>query len=726
MRADGSPQTNSTPAFGKADLSNCEREQIHLAGAIQPHGALLALDAETLQVRQASSNAMAFLDLPREPLGEHVAALPGDVADQIAPWLDRELSGIPVAVRCRVGLSRGHYDCLLHRAHARIIVLEFERAERSELRSGTLRDALERIAQASSLTALSENTAKIFRQLTGYDRVMIYRFDEAGHGEVFAESRVDELEPLLGNRYPASDIPQIARKLYERNRVRLLSDVHSEQVPLVPPRNPVTDAELDMSLCTLRSMSPIHVQYLRNMGVSGTLVASLMVGGRLWGLISCHHYEPRFVDYEMRAQCELLAEAVSTRIAALDSFVQARAELSVRRIEQHMRAATRQHGDWRAALFDSAEPLLWPLGAAGAAMLFEGQVHTVGEVPATEHLRDLAAWLDTRPRAAIYSTASLGAEEARFGALSPILCGLLAAPISRTPGEYLLWVRPERVRTEVWGGNPNEPVIVGDDPADLSPRRSFAKWHELVRGTADPWSEADLTAANLIAGSVADVINQFRSVRALIVRDQLEELHSQVRGAEQPILICDAEGNVLLVNHAMLQLLPSPDDPPQHLLELAAPFIDHDAARACLDALLRARQPWHAEVECQARDGDALPLLVRADPVISPRQKLLGFVVLFTDISVQKNAERARARFQERIIDRSALSRLRLTNEGDAQFRKLMSVIVDNAQLAALEITDGLNPQRMPGMLDGVQASVARSTELLEILLRHASRSARS
>ncbi|MEQ8234362.1 MAG: GAF domain-containing protein [Gammaproteobacteria bacterium] len=724
MKAEDLPGASSTPAFGAADLSNCEREPIHLAGAIQPHGALLVLDAQTLGVVQASTNAAGFLDLGRDPIGEHVAALPGDVADRIAPYLDRVPASIPVAVSCRAGIRRGAFDCLVHRPHEQLVVLEFERAERSQPISGLLGEALERIAQAPSLPALSDTAGEIFKTLTGYDRVMIYRFDEAGHGEVFAESREPELEPLLGNRYPASDIPQIARRLYERNRVRLLSDVHSEQVPLVPVINPVTGADLDMSLCTLRSMSPIHVQYLRNMGVSGTLVASLMVGGRLWGLVSCHHYSPRCVDYDLRTQCELLAEAVSTRVTALESFAQARAELAVRRIEQHMRAATRQHGDWRAALFDSAEPLLWPLGAAGAALLFEGQVHTVGEVPATEHLREIAAWLDNRPRSTIYATAALGSEEPRFAELAPILCGLLAAPVSRTPGEYLMWMRPERVRTVVWGGNPHEAVIVGDDPADLSPRRSFAKWHELVRGTADAWSDTDETAANLIAGSVADVVSQFRSVRALIVRDQLDSLQAQVGDAEQPVLISDAAGRVLLLNEAMAQLLGPAADTPTHLLDIAAAFADRGAARACLDTLLTARQPWHAEVAFAAGTSETLPLLVRADPVISPRQKLLGFVVLLTDVSVQKNAERARARFQERIIDRDRLSRLRLTADADAQFRKLMAAIVDNAQLAALEITDGLNPARMPQMLDGVQSSVERSTELLEILLRHNARQA--
>ncbi|WP_431204542.1 GAF domain-containing protein [Bradyrhizobium betae] len=163
---------------------------------------------------------------------------------------------------------------------------------------------------------MCEEAATLFQDRTGYDRVMVYRFDDEGHGEVFSERRKPELEAYLGNRYPATDIPQMARRLYERTRVRVLVDVNYQPVPLQPRLSPITGRDLDMSLCFLRSMSPIHLQYLKNMGVGATLVISLVVGGKLWGLVACHHYEPRFIHFELRAVCELLAEAIATRIAA--------------------------------------------------------------------------------------------------------------------------------------------------------------------------------------------------------------------------------------------------------------------------------------------------------------------------------------------------------------------------------------------------------------------------
>ena len=325
-----------TPAFGQADLSNCEREQIHFAGSIQPHGALLLVHEPDYVVAQASANAAEFLGLDGDVLGRRIGDLEGDLLDRIAPHLDEPLHAIPIAIRCRVGGAGTEFDCLLHRPADGGLIIELERAGSPVDLSKHVELALKKIPTCATLRELCDEAARILRDLTGYDRVMVYRFDDQGHGEVFSEERREELESFLGNRYPASDIPQIARQLYVRNRVRVLVDVAYEPMPLIPRLCPLTGRDLDMSLCFLRSMSPIHIQYLKNMGVDATLVVSLVVGGQLWGLVACHHYVPKFVHYEVRTVCELLAETISTRIAALESFTQAQAEISVRRLEQRM------------------------------------------------------------------------------------------------------------------------------------------------------------------------------------------------------------------------------------------------------------------------------------------------------------------------------------------------------------------------------------------------------
>jgi two-component system, chemotaxis family, sensor kinase Cph1 len=712
-----------SPAFGTANLSNCEREQIHLAASIQPHGALLVARESDYVIVQASANASAFLGTADDVVGKPLHALAGNLWERARPYANARLEAIPAAVRCHFGDRSKPFNGLLHHCPGGGLVVELEVAGPVINFSTSVERALQTVLASASLQGLCDECAEIFRELTGYDRVMVYRFDDEGHGEVLSENKRPELEPFLGNRYPSSDIPQIARRLYERNRVRLLVDIDYTPVPLIPRFSPITGEDLDMSLCFLRSVSPIHVQYLKNMGVGATLVVSLMVGGRLWGLISCHHYSPRSLHFEMRAVCELLAEVVGTRIAALESFLKGQGELSVRRLEQRMIESVSREGDWRSALFDSARSLLLPLGASGAALLFEGQIMTTGEVPGTEQIREIGKWLQSRLVDGVFSTSSLGAVEPSFAPLTGVASGIVSTRVSGEPGELLIWFRNERVRTVTWGGNPFKPMAVGEDPLELSPRRSFAKWHQVVEGTADPWTAAELTAARLIGASVSDVILQFRSVRILIGQDQLEQVLRQVRSSDQQVVVANAEGRILETNAAFDSLLRTDNRAPRHLDEIAMYFRDSDEIRRRLRALTQNRQSWRGEVQLENATGETKPLLVRADVVFSSPERVLGFVLMFTDLSERKAAEAARRRFQEGILQSNRKLTNRIDSQADLVFQNLMSTVIENAQLAALEITDGTNTSEMPGLLESVRNSVARTAEVLEHLSIDSARS---
>jgi two-component system, chemotaxis family, sensor kinase Cph1 len=480
---------------------------------------------------------------------------------------------------------------------------------------------------------------------------------------------------------------------------------------------------LDMSLCFTRSMSPIHIQYLKNMGVCATLVVSLLVGGRLWGLVACHHYQPRFIHYELRAVCELIAEVVSTRIAALESFAQSQAELAVRRLEHRMIEAISRDGDWRSALFDSAQSILGPVGAGGAALLLEDQVMTAGEVPSTESLREIGRWLDRKglqgPGPGMYATASLANDEPAFAPLIGVASGLVATPVSNQPGDYLVWFRPEQVRTVTWGGNPFKPVIIGNSPADLSPRRSFAQWHQVVEGTSEPWTAAALTTARLIGDTVTDVVVQFRAVRMLIAQHQLDVVRRQVQRSEQAVIVADAETRLLMTSASFEALLPPEHPPLERLEDLPRLFGSPMKVLRRLHELVQRGQTWRGEAELIAAGGGARPVLVRADPVFSAPRRVLGFVVVVADMSEHKAADAARRRFQERIVENSRLLPARLASKADLVYHNLLGSVVENAQLAALEITDGVEVARMPELVDSVRSSVERSAQLLRQLLEH-------
>ena len=707
----------STPAFGQADLSNCEREQIHLAGSIQPHGALLLLTEPELVIVQASSNASAILGLRGSVVGQPLAQVAGGLAALLAEHQRQPHLSIPISIRCQVDGSQKDFTALVHRPPDGGLVVELEPAGPPVDPVALLTDAFDQIVACYSLAALCDETAKIFKKIAAYDRVMVYRFDEDGHGEVFSESRESNLEAFLGNRYPASDIPQMARRLYIRNRVRILVDVAYEPVSLNPRLSPITGQDLDMSLCSLRSMSPIHIQYLKNMGVAATLVISLVVGDKLWGLVACHHYSSRFVPYEIRALCEMLGEAVATRIAALESFLQSQAELSVRRLEQRMIESISSEGDWQGALFDNAMTLLQPVGASGAALLVDGQVRSTGEVPGTRELRDLARWLDLRSTTSVMATASLGLDAPEFAPMAQVASGLLAAPISSSPGEYLLWFRPERIRTITWGGNPFKPVVIGDDPRDLSPRRSFSQWHQLMEGASEPWTPAEQAAARLIAASVADVVLQFRSVQMLILQDQLDQVRRQVLASEQPLTIADGRGRIILRNEAFELLMPPNHTRLEWLEDLAGMFAEPAEVQAHFTDLVARGQTWRGEVHINMDPASAKTLLIRADPVYASADGIRGFVVLLNDNKEQKAAALARRRFQEGLVEQRYLALSPLATVADLEYHNLLLSLVENAQLAALEITDRADVAPIPEMLENVRLSVARAAELLKGLM---------
>jgi light-regulated signal transduction histidine kinase (bacteriophytochrome) len=724
----------SSPTFGASALSNCERELIHLAGSIQPHGALLVLREPDLTVLQLSANVGALLGIEHaELLGRPVALLGGDLVDRLTSTARGGLLGLPVPLRCVLGASGTPrlFVGAVHRTSGGLI-LELEPAtdvdggDAAATLPHRLAVAVTEVSSAASTADLCETVVRHVRALTGYDRVMVYRFDPDGHGEVVAEARDPSCEPFLGLHYPASDIPQRARDLYVRNRVRVLVDRGYEPSPVVPRHSPVTGADLDMSLCYLRSMSPMHVQYLGNMGVTATLVASLVREGQLWGLIACHHYTPKRVGYELRAACELLAEVAATRVPLAEGQATAHTELLVRALERRLMHAMVDTGDWRDALFGAEpSPLLAPLGATGAALVYEGQVLCTGETPSASEVQALVRWVADQPgRRPVVHCASLARAHPRFAGLAA--CGLLAAELSRGQGEYLLWFRPEQLREVQWAGDPKKPTEVGGDPGDLSPRRSFAAWSQLVRHTAVPWSAVDVATAATIRLSVADMATQVRALRVLIAERQASQSRLAVEAASEPMVIADGRGCVLLVNRAFQALVKRPHPHFDSLADVAALFADPYRARALFSQLQRERQPWRGEMELPGVGGAAVPVAVRADVVPTPDGDVLGYVLIVTDLSARRQAERTRGRMERALLDASPLVPLAGPAAALARdFDALMAAVLANGSSAVMQIADAGGEGGVSPLLAELETATRRAAELTVQILNNAAEQAR-
>lgn len=711
------------PAFGSANLTNCERELIHLAASIQPHGLLLVLGETSLRVEQASGNVGELLGIPLDQLlGTPLSALGGDLAERVRELAATETLAAPIPMACTVTV-RGeplHGTAHIHRIPRVGLVVEIEQLVAGPQRRNSgglgnrLTNAVQLIGSAHSIPALADAVVRELRDLTGYDRVMVYRFDADGHGEIIAEARETHLEAFLGRHYPATDIPQRARELYLRNRVRLLVDVNYQPVPLVPRFSPATGQDLDMSMCTLRSMSPVHLQYLKNMGVTATLVASLVHDGRLWGLIACHNYSPKMVSGEYRAACELLADVISTRISALENFAEAQAEVLVRRLEHRVIEATAQGGDWRLALFDNPRHLLQPLDATGAALMYEGELMTAGDVPSTVEIRSLFSWLQGRNEGALFQCNSISRLNPGLASISPLASGVLAIELAAGTGEYLAWFRKEQLHDVTWGGDPNK-VILGNDPLELSPRRSFAEWHQIVRDTASPWEPREIALARAVGASLTDLILQIRAVRVLIAESQLLRVRAAVEHAEEPVIIADANGRIILANDALGGMIRRPHRAWESLQDLAPHFTEPQRLLQMVNGVRNDRRPWRGELSVVAGDGVTIPVAVRADQVPGPNGSVLGFIVMMTDLTGRKAAEAARVRLQHAIL-RAQQPALPGARDLPPDLQALMAAIWANAGVAVSEIADAVTVASVAPLLREVEDATRHAAHLTGIL----------
>ncbi len=716
------------PPFGQADLSNCERELIHLAGSVQPHGVLFVLAAADLRIEQVSENTLQYLGVaPEELLGSSLDRLGAGLEAQIRERIDAGATDSPAPIRLALDGPRTA-TAVLHQATGGGYILEFEDITSGRPRRSTpglaprLTDIITRFSAAHSIQSLADLVVEELQSLIGYDRVMVYRFDDEGHGEVIAEAKRREMESYLHRHYPATDIPQRARELYLRNKVRLLVDVQYTPVPIVPRLRPGTEEELDLSLSTLRSISPIHVQYLRNMGVGATLVASLVHEGKLWGLIACHHRRPRYVTFDLRAACELLAEVVSTRISALEHYAEAQAEVLVRRLEQRLLEETSTDGDWRRALFDAPRQLLQPVGASGAALLFEGEVHTTGDVPATTDLRELFRFVSQQGPGTVYQTASIARAHPPLAKMTSDAAGVLVVRLAPEREEYLAWFRHEQLRNVTWGGDPSKAVVFSES-MELSPRRSFAAWHELVRETSLAWNSRDIAIARAIGTSLADLILQMRAVRVLLAESQLASMRRAVLDATEPVVITDGAGRVLLVNDALSRLLAGPHRPFERIEDLTRSFEEPARAATIMQQVFEQRRPWRGELTLvRAGHDSAVPVALRADPIPSIDGSLFGVVLMLTDLTARHEAESARLRMQRAIF--AAQRPMPLPGSDAARplspaVQTLIAAIWANAGVAASELADSADTASIAPLLAEVENATRHAAELSAMLGRY-------
>ena len=499
------------------DLTTCDRELVQYPEAIQPHGVMLTVDDRTSRIMHASANCAALMGAgPDGLIGRSADAVLGPAGRDLISRLRRmALDGGPVHVAREsfVRSDRG-FHLFAHRSGG-LIILELESAQLSDPSAPNLysdmRADIAELQETKSLAAFFDLAVDKIRKFTGFDRVMAYRFDEDGSGHVVAEARRGDLEAYLGLHYPASDIPAPARRLFSLAWVRHLPDVDYVPVPLMSAKT-YTAGPVDMSFASLRSVSVMYTDYLKNMGVKATMVMPLMKEGKLWGLISAmHHSGPRHVPHETRMAAEFFAHTLSLLMSAKeDSEVFGRVLAMSETADRLIQALTLEH-DFGQAL--GSEPalgdVLKQVDAAGAAVVSAGRIALIGKTPPEDAVRDLAHWIGGQS-SPLFATDRLPSLYAPALAFAKVASGVLAVRILPDRPDFLLWFRPEQVEIVSWAGDPHKPVDVSasDGFVRLRPRGSFALWKESVRNRSTAWHENEKSAVLKLRLAIGDLIQE--------------------------------------------------------------------------------------------------------------------------------------------------------------------------------------------------------------------------
>ncbi len=505
------------------NLVNCEHEPIHIPGSIQPHGFLIGLKVEDLIIDYCSGNCHEYIGLRYEQLlGKSFDWVFGDAATNnlityIASLID--ISTAPLQIM----LSEKLFTCTIQK-NTGVFLLEFEPVSEKKLAITDIylqtKQFTAYMQSASTLQMLCQAVADETRAITGYDRVMIYRFDEDYNGEVFAESKAVHIEPFLGLHYPQTDIPVQARDLYIKNLLRLIVDVNYIPVPIYTIDDGV-NKNIDLSYSTLRSVSPIHIQYLQNMGVAATLSISLIHENKLWGLIACHHYSDKYITSDTRIAAQLQGHFLTSQISVRQLAEEYEVAKKVNKSLADLLAQVFSADSIKLIQLIKQQELITLTNAAGIIIMVDDKIYSQGIVPPEEAIKKLGNWLFDHHQQTGFNTANLSVAYPDADKWCNAAAGIIYHSLASSPGNCIIWFRPEALQEVHWGGNPQNAII--KDEKGLSPRKSFELWKEIKKCESHAWLKPELNAAVNFANALQKHVHMIFLTNEELIQRKLSE-----------------------------------------------------------------------------------------------------------------------------------------------------------------------------------------------------------
>jgi len=485
----------------------CGRVPLNQTNLIQPHGILLVVEKSELRIIQASENV-------DQAVGKDVKSVVGTSlqtilsADETARLVNQFQKPVTDKLPFTLTLPGGNYLALVQ-SWEKHFIFELERI--SEQTPDTflkvyqeLKYAMNAVERAGNLEDTCQAAAEELKKISGFDKIMIYKFDPDWNGDVIAEVKEEGMDSYLGLKFPASDIPKQARELYRTTPYRLIPSVNYEPVKLYPVINLVTNAFTDLSATNLRSVAAVHIEYLKNMGVVASMSTRILVNGKLWGLISCHHREAKYLSFDLCAIFELLSNIISAKIAAMEQHDAYEYRSRMQGIFTQLLEEVYRDGDLSQSFLHNQDDFMKLLNADGVAYIWNKQIYAFGKTPAATDIADLVLWLQSGSVNRLYHNPSLSTAFEPAGGYADTASGILALPIHPEKGSYIIAFRAEAVQKVNWGGNPNEAVQFEADGKKYHPRASFNLWQQTVAHTSIPWKEEEMAIAESFRNFVVE------------------------------------------------------------------------------------------------------------------------------------------------------------------------------------------------------------------------------
>ncbi|WP_094673523.1 GAF domain-containing protein, partial [Hydrocoleum sp. CS-953] len=495
----------------------------------------MVLQEQELDIIQVGSNTEKWLNIPPENLLEQniECLLDSEQIDKIRQNLAGNFVYInPLKLSIKCGNEVRLFNGIIHRNNG-VVILELEPCENesatdfSQFYQLTF-PIINKIQKSANLHELCQIVVQEIRKITGFDRVMIYKFHPDDSGEVIAEDKREDQEAFLGLYYPAYDVPQVARAVFSVKFVRTIPNINSQIVELVPQFNPLTNEPLDLTFSVLRGVSRCHVKYLDNMGVMGSMSVSLVKEGKLWGLIACHHESTKYIPYHKRVVCEFLGQIMSIHIPMREQNDNLDNKVALKSVQAEVIKIISESEDLLNVIKNIGSKLLTIVGATGSVIFLEGEYHKVGKTPNDAEITELLNWVKNQMKTDIYSTDSLPIIYPPAQEFKDISGGLLVLEIAKLQEVYVLWFRPEVSQTVNWAGNPEYPIeIESDGKMTLCPRTSFEQWQEIVKFHSLPWQPYEIEGAQDFKTAIVGIVMRRISELAKI-NLELEQSNSEL------------------------------------------------------------------------------------------------------------------------------------------------------------------------------------------------------